>query len=109
MHLTITIQKQLELGNDATTNGEGTHGQVSTWTNQIADHLREAVAISRDESNGSTAVSTLRGKCCASSFDTAPTNFHPVGIFTNVKPVGWSTNTSKVFAWSWLAVTDALD
>jgi hypothetical protein len=100
LHLAITIQKQLKRGNDGTTNGVGTHGQVSTWTNQIADHLREAVAISRDASDGSTAVSTLPGKCCASSFDTAPTNFHPVGIFTNVKPVGWSTNTSKVFAWS---------
>jgi hypothetical protein len=28
LHLTITIQKQLKLGNDATTSGAGTHGQV---------------------------------------------------------------------------------
>ncbi|BAN28054.1 methylmalonyl-CoA mutase [Caballeronia insecticola] len=51
-------------------------------------YLTDAVFIGRAESAGSTEVSTLAGTCCASSFDTAPTNFQPAGILTNVKPVG---------------------
>ncbi|SAL56714.1 methylmalonyl-CoA mutase [Caballeronia peredens] len=51
-------------------------------------YLTDAVLIGRAESAGSTDVSTLAGTCCASSFDTAPTNFQPPGNLTNVKPVG---------------------